>query len=133
MSSIDFNRFSVPIVTGTPRSVTTNKEQQQNTPTSTNSFQEIFQRELDTSKEVSFSRHAAQRVAQRQVDLSEDSIERLNQGVRLAKEKGLNETLILVDKTAFIVNVKNNMVVTTVNSGESAGNVFTNIDGTVII
>lgn len=133
MSPIDFNRFSVPIVTGTPRSVTTNKEQQQNTPTSTNSFQEIFQRELDTSKEVSFSRHAAQRVAQRQVDLSEDSIERLNQGVRLAKEKGLNETLILVDKTAFIVNVKNNMVVTTVNSGESAGNVFTNIDGTVII
>lgn len=133
MSPIDFNRFSVPIVTGTPRSVTTNKEQQQNAPTSTNSFQEIFQRELDTSKEVSFSRHAAQRVAQRQVDLSEDSIERLNQGVRLAKEKGLNETLILVDKTAFIVNVKNNMVVTTVNSGESAGNVFTNIDGTVII
>ncbi|MBE6906532.1 TIGR02530 family flagellar biosynthesis protein [Marasmitruncus massiliensis] len=133
MSPVDFNRFSVPIVTGTPRPIVGNQEQQQNTVSGANSFQEIFQRELDTNKEVTFSKHAAQRVAQRQVDLSEDSIERLNQGVQLAKEKGLNETLILVDKTAFIVNVKNNMVVTTVNSGESVGNVFTNIDGTVII
>ncbi len=133
MSPVDFNRFSVPIITGTPRPAVGNQGQQQNTVSGANSFQEIFQRELDTNKEVAFSKHAAQRVAQRQVDLSEDSIERLNQGVQLAKEKGLNDTLILVDKTAFIVNVKNNMVVTTVSSGESVGNVFTNIDGTVII
>lgn len=133
MSPVNFNRFSVPIVTGTPRPVIGNQEQQHNTASGSSSFQEIFQRELDTGNQVSFSKHAAQRVEQRQVDLSEDSIERLNQGVRLAKEKGLNETLILVDKTAFIVNVKNNLVVTTVSSGESAGNVFTNIEGTVII
>lgn len=133
MDPIRFNRFSVPIVTGTPGSIPNKPIKSENESIGTKSFQQILQQQIDSGKEVTFSKHAAQRIAQRQVDLSENSIERLNEGVRLAKEKGLNETLILVDRTAFIVNVKNNTVVTTVNSGESTGNVFTNIDGTVII
>jgi flagellar operon protein len=72
-------------------------------------------------------------VAERDVDLSNDSISRLDEGVRIAQSKGLNDTLIIVDKTAFIVNVKNNTVVTTVSGDNLRGNVFTNIDGTVII
>lgn len=133
MNPISYNRFSVPIVTGTPYSAPNSSKKPEATNSGTTSFQELLQQQMDTSQNVAFSKHAAQRIEQRQVDLSENSIERLNEGVRLAKEKGLNETLVLVDHTAFIVNVKNNTVVTTVNSGESAGNVFTNIDGTVII
>ena len=82
---------------------------------------------------VSFSKHAAQRAAQRSIDLSADNIARLNAGVRLAEEKGLNDTLILVDKTAFVVNVRNNLVITAVHGTDLDGNVFTNIDGTVIM
>ena len=53
--------------------------------------------------------------------------------MKIAQKKGLNDTLILVDRTAFIVSVKNNKVITTVNGDELKGNVFTNIDGAVIV
>ena len=65
--------------------------------------------------------------------MSTENLERLNEGVKLAEEKGLDDTLILLDEAAFIVSVKNNTVITTVNKDEMTGNVFTNIDGTVVI
>ena len=70
---------------------------------------------------------------ERNIQLNQTSMERLHQGVRLAEEKGLQEPLILVGNTAFIVSVKNNTVITTVEPEELKGSVFTNIDGTVII
>ena len=40
---------------------------------------------------------------------------------------------MIVDQLAFIVNVPNNTVVTAMNQQDAAENVFTNIDGAVII
>lgn len=86
------------------------------------------------SKEVEFSNHAIRRLESRQIDVSEnDRIERLNRGVELAAEKGSEESLIIVDSTAFIVSVKNNTVITTVSADDLKGNVFTNIDSAVIV
>ena len=51
----------------------------------------------------------------------------------MAEEKNLEEPLILVGQAAFLVNVKNNTVITTVDSNDLQGKVFTNIDGTVIV
>ncbi len=53
--------------------------------------------------------------------------------MKLAGEKGLKAPLILMDSTAFVVNVKNNRVVTVVNEESLKGTVFTNIDGTVMV
>lgn len=132
MSDINFNRFSVPIVTGTVqpgvKPVSTGTPAPGATP-----FDEILRQRIQQTNVPEFSKHAAARVAQRNIELSESSLNRLSQGVRLAEQKGLNDTLILIDRTAFIVSVKNNTVITTVNGDELNGNVFTNIDGTVII
>ena len=85
-------------------------------------------------KEVEFSNHAIKRLESRQIDVIEnDRLERLNKGVELAAEKGSEESLILVDSTAFIVSVKNNTVITTVSADDLKGNVFTNIDSAVIV
>ena len=46
--------------------------------------------------------------------------------------KGINESLVLVDDMAFIVNIKNNTVITAMDKNSSDENVFTNIDGAVI-
>lgn len=125
-------KFYTPVITGTPSASpiypaqNTSKEQGA-------SFQEILQGQIEKSGGITFSKHAVKRAAQNNIELSEDSLARLNQGVKLAEERNLDDTLILVDKTAFLVNVKNNTVITTVNSNEMRGNVFTNIDGTVII
>lgn len=82
---------------------------------------------------MAFSKHAVERVMERSVDISSDKLERLNEGVKLAGEKGLKAPLILMDSTAFVVNVKNNRVVTVVNEESLKGTVFTNIDGTVMV
>ena len=61
--------------------------------------------------------------------------EKLNEkhGVELAAGKGSSETLVLVGRNAFVVSVKNNKVITTLSDNELNGNVFTNIDSTVIV
>ncbi|NMB30366.1 MAG: hypothetical protein GX988_02845 [Clostridiales bacterium] len=83
---------------------------------------------------VEFSKHAIARLDQREIDLSEGhKLERLNKGVELAQQKGSEETLVLVDSTAFVVSVKNNRVITMLSNEDLEGNVFTNIDSTVII
>lgn len=83
---------------------------------------------------VEFSKHAIQRLEQRSIDIaSGDTLERLNKGVEIAADKGSNETLVLVDSTAFVVSVKNNKVITTLSNEDLRGNIFTNIDSTVII
>ncbi len=83
------------------------------------------------SEELKFSKHANERLASRNIDLSDDQYRRLESGAKKAYEKGIKETLVMVDDLAFIVNIKNNTVVTAVNDGEEK--IFTNIDGAVII
>ena len=96
-----------------------------------------FAQALDSEirkREVDFSAHAIRRLESRQIDIVEnDKIKRLNKGVEIAAEKGSEESLILVDSTAFVVSVKNNKVITTVSADDLKGNIFTNIDSTVII
>lgn len=129
MNQIDLKRIATPITTGIPHT----SPQDVADSVGTRSFKAILQDKLDSTQGVNFSRHAMNRVMERNIDLSDENIERLNEGVKLAGEKGLDDTLILLDNAAFIVSVRNNTVITTVNKDEMTGNVFTNIDGTVVI
>ena len=54
-------------------------------------------------------------------------------GTAKASQKGIRESLVLVDQLAFIVNIPNNAVVTAMQQNETDENIFTNIDGAVII
>ena len=94
------------------------------------SFQDVLNEKVE--QEVKFSKHEMGRLENRNIELSEDQLERLNQGVGQARTKQIQESLVMMDNLAFIVNVKNNTVVTAMEQGES-GQVFTNIDGAVIV
>lgn len=96
-------------------------------------FSEILQSKQAVSDtgELKFSKHANERLASRNIDLTDEQMGRLETGAKKASEKGINESLVMVDNLAFIVNVKNNTVITAVNDGEDK--VFTNIDGAVIM
>lgn len=132
--NVYLNRFTLPVVTGTPSIGSHTAEKgKQTTATANPSFQSVLNGQLEQQSKLTFSKHAAARAEERNIDLSESKLARLNAGVKLAEAKGLNDTLILVDKTAFLVNIKNNKVITTVSREDLVGNVFTNIDGTVII
>lgn len=96
-------------------------------------FSEILKSEQNSTDNstLKFSKHANERLASRNIDLSDAQLERLETGARRAQEKGIHESLVMVDNIAFIVNVKNNTVITAVNDSDEK--IFTNIDGAVII
>lgn len=99
------------------------------------SFEEILKQkqEVTDSSELKFSKHASMRLNDRHINLSQEQNERLENGVLKASEKGINESLVILDSLAFIVNVPNRTVVTAIDQSESKDNIFTNIDGAVIV
>lgn len=102
-------------------------------------FAEELQKQLGEKKYaeqsgVVFSKHALERISERQIDLENgDTLERLNKAVELAGEKGSNDALVMIGSNAFIVSIKNNKVITTLSADDMQGNIFTNIDSTVIM
>lgn len=95
------------------------------------SFEEILQK-TQQDGEIRFSKHAANRLNDRNIELTEEQLERLNGGTKKAGDKGIKESLVLVDELAFIVNTRSNTVITAFVQGETKENIFTNIDGAVI-
>ncbi|MGN0368584.1 MAG: TIGR02530 family flagellar biosynthesis protein [Wujia sp.] len=97
-----------------------------------NSFAKVLEQTEKQSQGVKFSKHANQRLQTRNIELSDTQLERLNSGIDRARTKKIQESLVMMDNLAFIVNVKNNTVVTAMQQGEEDA-VFTNIDGAVIV
>lgn len=100
------------------------------------SFQDILSGKtagIQEPGEIKFSKHAANRLSDRNIELTEDQVERLNLGAAKASAKGINESLVIVDSLAFIVSVPNQTVITAMDQTEANENIFTNIDGAVII
>lgn len=81
---------------------------------------------------VKFSKHAANRLSTRNIELSDEQVSRLQDGVQKANAKGIKDSLVIVDKLAFIVNIPSSTVVTAMDQNETSDNIFTNIDGAVI-
>lgn len=100
------------------------------------SFRHILEQTSEAKPEtqgVIFSKHANDRLASRNIDLDEEQLSRLNRGVMQAKEKQIQESLVMLDNLAFIVNIRNNTVITAMDQEKNDSNIFTNIDGAVIV
>lgn len=86
-----------------------------------------------TAAEVALSKHAASRAEQRGIDLSEHLMARLSESIALANTKGVRNMLVLDETSAFIVDVPQSRVVTALSKEELKDNLFTNIDGAVLL
>jgi flagellar operon protein len=95
------------------------------------SFQEILNEQL--KQRISFSKHANQRTEERNIQISESDLTRLEDACDRAQQKGIKDALIVMEDNAFIVNALNKTVITVVDKNEMKSNVFTNIDGAVFI
>ena len=96
------------------------------------SFSEVLKARLENEVGITFSAHAMERLNERGITLNKIEIGRLSQAISRAEEKGVSDSLILVDNMAFIVSIKNHTVVTVMAGEGIQDNVFTNIDSTVI-
>lgn len=125
------NFSSIEQVTGqylNPK-VSTNKLLQNNNV----SFEEVLKSKQEGLEQLKFSKHADSRLESRNITLTEEQKQRLEDGAKKARGKGIKESLVLVDQLAFIVNIKNNTVITAMSKEETNDTIFTNIDGAVII
>lgn len=83
--------------------------------------------------EIEFSKHAKQRVQERGIEINSALLAQLSSSVQKAQEKGAKNILAFDAGRAFIINVPQNRVVTAISKDEMQDNVFTNIDGAVLL
>jgi flagellar operon protein len=82
---------------------------------------------------LKFSAHASQRLKDRKIALDSATMMKVNDALDKAEAKGIEDTLVLTKDAALIVSVKNRTVITAMDRSSMTGNVFTNIDGAVIV
>lgn len=101
-------------------------------PTAETSFAEVLRRQT-SAQPLKFSAHAAQRMRDRKIQLSETDVIRLQEAIERARAKGSRESLVMMDRAAFVVSVRNQTVITAVDEESMRQSVFTNIDSAVIV
>lgn len=96
------------------------------------SFAAALRQEMERSQ-VAFSKHAMERAEERGIEVTPNLLDRLTDSVERAQAKGATNILALDQSLAFIINVPNGRVITTMSQDEMKDNIFTNIDGAVIL
>jgi flagellar operon protein len=102
-------------------------------------FTELLQRELGRQQPLKLSAHAQQRLSARNITLGRDAMQRLEQAVARAEQKGAKDALLMMpgntrgEDLAFVVSVTNRTVITAMDGEHITDNVFTNIDSAVFV
>ena len=81
--------------------------------------------------DVQFTKHANMRLSDRNINLTGEQMQRVESGIVRAGEKGIHDSLVLVDNIALVVNVRSRTVITALQQENER--VFSNIDGAVIV
>jgi flagellar operon protein len=96
-------------------------------------FSVQLQSAIVNNSTLTLSKHAKERLAQRGIDISQERWTRIEDQVKQAKAKGVNDSLVLLKDAALIVSAKNNTVITAMGRQEAANQIFTNINGTIVL
>lgn len=89
--------------------------------------------EVQAEKDLKISAHAMDRLRERNINLSDSDMNNLKTAVENIRSKGGKEALILYNNVAYITSIRNNTIITAVDSKSLKENVFTNIDSAVIV
>ena len=92
-----------------------------------------FSEVLQAQQAPKISKHAELRMKERAIKVDDEKWQEISSKMQEAKSKGITDSLILTDKAAFVVSIKNNTVVTAMNRDEADNQVFTNINGTIVM
>ena len=88
---------------------------------------------IQNKNQIKISAHAQLRLKERNINLSDADINKIQSAVNSVRAKGGRDALILYNNVAYITSVNNNTIVTAVGSENLKDNVFTNIDSAVIL
>lgn len=99
------------------------------------SFGAVLQKQWDQaqSSSIAFSKHAMTRAQERGIEVTPTLMDQLTDSVERAQAKGATNILAFDATRAFIINVPHGRVITTMSQEEMEQNIFTNIDGAVLL
>ncbi|MGE7089889.1 TIGR02530 family flagellar biosynthesis protein [Lysinibacillus sp. NPDC048646] len=109
--------------------------QAQHTPVrSQQSFSAHLQEATATEQqELKVSKHAHERIVERNIAITEQEWQVVSDKVFEAHSKGVKQPLVLMEQAALIVSAKNATVITAMDRTEAKQQLFTNIDGTIVL
>ncbi|WP_458413896.1 TIGR02530 family flagellar biosynthesis protein [Schinkia sp. CFF1] len=79
------------------------------------------------------TKHAEKRLNERNIKIDQELWHKIEQKVHEAKGKGVSDSLVITDQAALIISAKNNTVITAMDRQEASSQIFTNINGTILI
>ncbi len=101
--------------------------------TGTTKFKDTFSAEMSKTRDISFSKHARERLFSRGIDLSNEKLTQLADAFDRAAGKGSQNTLILDKDAAYVASIPNRTVITAFSRDNLREGVFTSIDSAVIL
>ena len=96
-------------------------------------FKDILNKEIGKNEACVISKHAEERLRQRNIQFNEADMRQINEGINKAEAKGSKDCLICYKGNALVTSIKNRTVITAVDQDAGKGNVFTNIDSVLFI
>jgi len=96
---------------------------------STKNFGEI----LANKQTVKISKHAKERMVERNIYLSDRQWATLSSKLKEAKQKGVRESVVVLNNATLLVNAEKHTIITALNNDEAESKIFTNINGTIIL
>ena len=102
--------------------------------TATKAVENSFLAHLEqASKQLKLSKHASERLQQRQIMITDHEWHNVSTKVQEASLKGVKNPLVLMEQAALIISAKNSTVITAMDRMEAKEQIFTNIDGTIVL
>ena len=98
-----------------------------------NNFSSILQEKLNNTELLKVSKHAQKRLAERGISIDSGMWTKISEKVQEAKLKGVHDSLVVTENAALVVSAKNHTVVTAMDRTEATEQIFTNINGTILL
>lgn len=97
-------------------------------------FKQHFQQAVEsTNRKLAISKHAQLRMNQRNIDINSTTWSKIEAQIQQAQKMGVTDSLVLTKEAALVVSAKNNTVITAMGRDEASSQIFTNINGTILI
>ncbi|MFA6238992.1 MAG: TIGR02530 family flagellar biosynthesis protein [Bacteriovorax sp.] len=87
----------------------------------------------ETAKGIHLSTHAMRRLQERNLSLDKEEYAKLQSAIDKLKIKGGQDSLVITNKAAYIIDVPKNTIVTAIDKDNIGDNVFTKIDSTILM
>ncbi len=119
-------------VKGTQDNSASNQIKQNNATTQTGkSFESVLQKIQERS--VVVSKHAAERLTNRSVTLTEAELKRIGEVMEKAQAKGIRDAVIIIDDKILVANIPNKTIVTAAKKGDLGEHIISNINGAIVL